>query len=137
MAFAAIILSLASGPVWAADFTFTVPVEVSNLPPDSRQGAVSCSLHTSPARLGAAGVGNGYVPFTISSGAYRGEVTVTANANPGIDPVTVTHYSCALSFYATLRGTDHQFSYWLTSRPSTLPVAPGAPFSPRVDGAIR
>lgn len=138
LAFTAIVLSFASGSAWAANFTFTVPVEVANLPPDSRQGIVDCSLHTSPIRLGTSpvGVGSGFGTFTISGGAYRGEVTVAANANPGVDPATVTHYSCGLAFNATLRGSDHQFAYWLGSH-STLPVAPGAPFNPRVEGAIR
>ncbi|TAN37903.1 MAG: hypothetical protein EPN25_14820 [Nitrospirae bacterium] len=84
------------------------------------------------------GVGNGNGFFTITNGAFRGEVTVTANANPGVDPATVTHYSCGLAFNATLRDRDYQFAYWLgAATTSTLPVAPGAPFSPRVDGAIR
>ena len=141
MAFAAIVLSFASGPAWAADFTFTVPVELANLPPDSRQGVVGCSLRTSPVgtpRSGTVGVGNGNGFFTISGGAYRGEVTVVANANPGVDPATVTHYTCGLSFTATLRGRDQSFAYWLTAAPGpALPLAPGTPFTPRVDGAIR
>jgi len=141
LAFAAIVLSFASGPTWAADFTFTVPVELSNLPPDSRRGVVSCALRTSAVgtpRSGTVGVGNGHGLFTISGGDYRGEVTVTANADPGVDPATVTHYTCGLAFYATLRGSDHQFAYWYTAAPGpALPLAPGAIFTPRVDGAIR
>jgi hypothetical protein len=136
-AFAIILLSVVCCSAWAADFTFTVPVALANLPPDSRMGSVSCSLHTSPARPGAVGVGNGSGSFIIAAGAYRGEVMVSADANSGVDPATVTHYSCGLAFNATLRGSDHQFSYWLTSPRSTLPVAPGAPFSPNVSGAIR
>lgn len=139
LAFAAIVLGFASGPAWAADFTFTVPVALSNLPPDSRSGSVTCQLRTSPVgapRSGTVGVGNGSGSFTISGGAYRGDVTVAVNANPGVDPATVTHYSCGVSFIATLRGRDQQFSYWLTAIPSTLPVALGAQ-NPRVDGAIR
>src|SRR3989344_4043384 len=134
LAFAAIVLSFASGPTWAADFTFTVPVELSNLPPDSRMGSVSCALRTSAVgtpRSGTVGVGNGRGTFTISGGAYRGEVTVTANANPGVDPATVTHYTCGLAFYATLRGSDHQFAYWLTAAPGPGPSPPpGGLFSP-------
>ncbi len=137
---AAILLGLSTGAAWAADFTFTVPVQLSNLPPDSRSGVVSCSLHTSAVgtpRAGTVGVGNGNGFFTPVGGAYRGEVTVTANANPGVDPATVTHYSCGLAFVATLRGRDQQFAYWLTAgRGPVLPLAPG-PQSPRVDGAIR
>src|SRR3990167_5723240 len=77
LAFAAIVLSFASGPAWAADFTFTVPVELSNLPPDSRMGSVNCSLRTSAVgtpRSGTVCVGRGHGTFTISGGAYRGEV---------------------------------------------------------------
>ena len=141
LAIAAIVLSFASGPAWAADFTFTVPVALSNLPPDSRTGGVSCSLHTSPVgtpRTSTVGVGNGYGSFTISGGAYGGDVTVAVNANPGVDPATVTHFSCGLAFVATLRGRDQQFAYWLTAARGgpTLPLAPVAQ-NPRVDGAIR
>jgi hypothetical protein len=137
LVFATFALSVACGAARATDFTFTVPVTLANLPPDSRMGSVSCSLHTSPARPGAVGVGSGFGMFNLLGGAYSGEVTVTANADSGVDPATVTHYSCGLAFNATLRGRDQQFSYWLTSPRSTLPVAPGAAFNPRVDGAIR
>ena len=99
---------------------------------------MSCQVRTSPVgapRSGTVGVGNGTGFFTISSGAYDGDVTVEVNANPGVDPATVTHYSCGLSFVATLRGRDQQFSYWLTAAPATLPLAPGTQ-NPRMDGAI-
>ncbi len=137
LAFAAIVLSFASGPAWTADFTFTVPVEVSNLPPDSRRGRVDCGLHIN-LRPGTrpAPVGGGQSMFAISAGAYRGEVTVAVNANSGIDPATVTHYTCGLAFIATVRGRDKSFSYNLNDTPPTLPVAPGAQ-NPRVDGTIR
>ena len=139
LAAAAVALCFAPVLARAVDFTFTVPVELVNLPPDSRSGIVCCSVHTTPIAPGTSpvGVGSGCGFFTIAGGAYRGEVTVAADANPGVDPATVTHYSCGVAFNATLRGSDHQFAYWSTAPRSTLPVAPGAPFNPRVDGPIR
>lgn len=140
LAIAAVVLSFASGPVWAADFTITVPVALANLPPDSRTGHMSCQVRTSPVgapRSGTVGSGRGFSNFTISGGAYNGDVTVAVNADPGVDPATVTHYSCGLSFVATLRGRDQQFAYYLSAAPGpTLPLAPVAQ-NPRVDGAIR
>ena len=138
---AALVLCAAPLRAQRAEFTFTVPVRVSNLPPDSRQGAVYCTLLTGAAGTrgsgGTAGVGGGSGSFTLTSGAFDGEVTVEANTNPGNDPATVTHYSCAIAFYATLRGRDQQFAYWMAAPPGpVLPVAPG-PQSPRIDGAIR
>lgn len=141
LAFAAIALVFASGPASAADFTFTVPVKLANLPPDSRQGMVQCLAYIGPIGPGLSTLhlaGNGFSMFPISGGAYEGEVTVTIDARPGVDPATATHYSCALQFNATLRGRDNQFGYSLGATPGpALPVAPGAPYSPRVDGAIR
>jgi hypothetical protein len=138
LVFAVVALSFASGPAWAADFTFTVPVELSNLPPDSRMGQVSCLLLTRPVRAGGLGTlaGTARGTFAISGGAFRGEVTATGDANPGVDPATITNYSCGFGFTATLRGRDQTFLYGMWAGTSTLPLAPGAPFIPRVDGTI-
>ncbi len=138
---AAMVLCAAPLRAQGAEFTFTVPVRVSNLPPDSKQGAVDCTLLTGAAGTrgsgGTAGIGGGSGRFTLTSGAFDGDVRVEANTRPGNDPATVTHYSCAIAFVATLRGRDHQFAYWMAApRGPVLPVAPG-PQSPRVDGAIR
>ncbi len=138
---AAMVLCAAPLRAQGAEFTFTVPVRVSNLPPDSRQGGVSCTLLTGPAGTrgsgGTVGIGGGTGRFTLTSGAFDGEVTVEANTRPGNDPATVTHYSCAIAFYATLRGRDQQFAYWMSAaRGPVLPLAPG-PQAPRVEGAIR
>ena len=125
---------------WGADFTFTVPVALSNLPPDSRGGFVNCILFAPirPGRpTGPLDGGGGSTHFTISSGAYRGEVVVPVDAPAGIDPATVTEYSCAISFNATLRGSDHQFSFFNLGAPTTFPLAPGAPYNPNFRGPIR
>jgi len=139
LALIAVAVGVASGPALAADFTFTVPVQVTNLPPDSRQGGVSCALYTSPTISAGRDVGRSTANLPISGGAYRGEVTVAIDVRPGVDPATVTHYSCALSFYATLRDRNQQFAYWagLDTAAPRLPVTPSAPFTPRVDGPIR
>ncbi len=133
------VLSLASGATSAADFTFTVPVKLSKLPPDSGTVGVSCHLYTSAAaRPGDRGhVGTAYGSAVISGGAFEGEVTAASNVNSGVDPATVTHYSCSLSITAQLRGRLHTFSYGYAALPSTLPLAPGAPFNPQVVGTIR
>ena len=136
----AILFASSSGCVWAADFTFTVPVALSNLPPDSRGGFVNCTLLKAIRPGGPAaplGGGGGSTNFTISGGAFRGNVTVPVNSPAGVDPATVTDYFCAISFNATLRGADHQFSFFNLGAPTTFPVAPGAPYNPNVRGPIR
>lgn len=136
---AAAIFSIGSSAPAAADFTFTVPVKLSNLPPDSRTVGVSCLVYTSAtARPGGSGhVGTGFTSSPVSGGAFDGEVTVAVTTNTGVDPATVTHYSCALSITAPLRGRLQTFSYGYAAVPSTLPLAPGAPFTPQVVGTIR
>lgn len=136
---AATLLCLASRAGSAADFTFTVPVKLSNLPVDSRTAGVSCHLYTNAtARPGGRGhVGTAHGSAVISGGAFEGEITAAVDANSGVDPATVTHYSCSLSITAPLRGRLQTFSYGYAALPSTLPLKPGAPFNPQVTGTIR
>jgi len=139
----AVMLSLIAAPAIAsaANFTFTVPVEVSHLPTTYHPGwserdynrAVSCNVFSDLRPTVARGGGSSR--FNTIDGAFRGTVTVSVDTYPGIDPASITHYKCWLSFYVDLRGEMHEVVY--SSGSATFPVAPGAPFTPMVAAPIR
>jgi len=121
----------------AEDFTFTVPVELASLPAEINYGWAFCDLVIREPGRSALSAGNAGRGFTISGGAYRGEVTVAVNASPGIEPARVTHYKCYLSLAGTLRGERVTYSFRDEGFTLPLPVAPGAPFTPRIEGSVR
>ena len=132
-----LMLFAAAGPAWAEDFTFTVPVELSNLPPEINAGTAFCELiikETGRATMTAGNRGRG---FAIAGGAYRGELTIAFNANPGIEPARVTHYKCYLVLRGTLRGAPIEYNFRDEGYTLPLPLAPGATFTPRVTAPVR
>lgn len=134
---ATFLLCCASDAAWAEDFTFTVPVDVSRLPPEINSGHASCDLMIRERGRADRTAGNRGRGFAIAGGAYRGEVTVPVNANPGIEPAQVTHYKCWITLRGTLRGAPVEYNFRDEGFTLPLPVAPGAPFTPRTEGAIR
>lgn len=134
---AALALGVVTGAARAEDFTFTVPVELAALPTEINYAYVSCDLIIrEPGRSDRSG-GNAGRGFSVSGGAYRGEVLVPVNAAPGIEPARVTHYKCWLSLQGTLRGASVTYNYRDEGHTLPLPVAAGAPFTPRVVGTVR
>ncbi len=126
-----------SGIATAEDFTFTVPVEITNLPPEINYGTAYCELIIREPGRGTRTAGNVGRGFRISGGAYRGDVTVAVNAAPGVEPGSVTHYKCFLELTGTLRGTPVSYNFRDEGFTLPLPLAAGAPFTPRVEGTIR
>ena len=132
---AILVLGFTAGAARAEDFTFTVPVELASLPPDMDYGWVYCDLEIREPGSVARRVGNRGRGFSISGGAYRGELTVAVNSAPHISPSSVTHYFCWLTLRGTLRGTA--FTYDFRDGDPPLPGAPGAPVMTRVRGTVR
>jgi hypothetical protein len=87
-----VVLSAKTG--YSADFTFRVPVQMSNIPPAYPTGSVLCLLRD------AAGVQvpntYGSVPFNIVSGAFNGTIVVAFNLAPGIALNSVKNWQCEL-----------------------------------------
>lgn len=130
----------------AADFTFTVPVDIRSLPPEVTQVGVTCVAARWPAgsTTGAGSRNIATFPYEmrrVSGGAYRGEFTVSGNAGPGVDPTQATHFDCELQLQSTLRGVPTIMSGYTpmaggVTISGNLPVAEGAPFVARVTGPL-
>ncbi len=91
-ALASAIVAFATLPALAADFTFVVPVDVSNLPPEIGSFHVSCAVGTS-----AAGgiLQSAFTNVTVRDRGYRGDVTVDVNVAPA-RRAEATHYQCEI-----------------------------------------
>jgi hypothetical protein len=133
-----------SVPGLAQQFTFTVPVQVSNLPPTVELMRVTCGLYYgTPLRT----IGDPATRETIVTipqvpsaaggtvGEFSGDVVVVQNVRPGLDPALVTHYSCRGLFQGTEGGAV--VGYFDTTNPDSprFPLADGAPF--RLDTGIQ
>ena len=91
-------LVLVASPSRAADFEFSVPVELSKLDTAFTQGKVLCDVR---GRTGEAGgravIGAGEAAFAISQGAYKGTVVVKFDAKrPEFQPSQADQYRCIL-----------------------------------------
>ncbi|MBM3396395.1 MAG: hypothetical protein FJY37_17570 [Betaproteobacteria bacterium] len=77
----------------AEDFSFSVPFDVMNLPPEIRFLRVTCTVweHGSP-------IGSGQYRVGVSGGTARGEAVVAFNAHRGQDAQRATRWTCGLSF---------------------------------------
>ena len=98
----AIVVTLGSGAIAiAADFTFNVPVTLTNVP-----AAVALHVWCGVYVKGAPGqqpalVGQAEAPVVlVTGGNYSGTVTVAVNANATTPPATVNYYNCNLSLDA-------------------------------------
>ena len=89
----------AATPALAADFSFTVPVDVSSLPPSIERGSVRC-LVQQWVPGSAVNIGEGSsAEFAITGGAYRGSVTVEVTHGSSADPAQANKYDCLLWFF--------------------------------------
>lgn len=114
----------------AADFTFTVPVDVSNLPSEITYIKVCCYAAANTALVGSGHSCAGR--RSVSGGAYRGTFTVEYNARPGVDPATADRYTCYVAFEAMVSGRSVEVAgYTMGSLP--LPLSSG---SLKVQGTI-
>ena len=93
-------VALAPWPVTAAEYIFSIPVDVRSLHPTVTRGLVQCSVSDATRIIGEAG----RQPFTLSGGNYRGEVEVRVTT-PATSPAAV-RWSCSLRFYLPMSGID-------------------------------
>lgn len=110
------------------DFTITVPVDVSGLPPTVTEMMVSC--YVAPEDYGDA---RNYIAYAgrrfAVSGTYRANLTLTANAQPGKDAALARWYSCNAQFVGTERGAPATFFSGGGTTPPVFPLVTGAPFN--------
>jgi hypothetical protein len=110
-------------------FTFTVPVRLSNMHPDARQGMVNCFV--TRGTIGATiypmvspqYLGGGATTFVIPpAGNFSGNVVVPVDVRSPKDPAFATHYGCYLTI-ANARGEQAHPG----DVPSTPPEATARP----------
>ena len=81
------------GAVCADDFSFTIPFDATNLPPEIRFVRVTCSVWQ-----GGTPIGSGQYRIGVNGGTVRGEALVSFNASRGQDPLRATRWTCGLIF---------------------------------------
>lgn len=124
---------LAGGAAAAADFTFTVPVTVSHLPPSIAWVVLSCTVVTDSAH-GNRQVGGGRASVAISGGGYSGDVVIAFNATLPEERHLGAFYTCNISNFtsaATSAGGASRVYYPgdAAAHPERFfPLNPGAPF---------
>lgn len=84
---------LSCANVQAEDFLFTVPFDVTQLPPEIRFMRVTCSVWQ-----GGIPIGSGQYRVAVTGGTVRGEAVVAFNASKGQDPRSATRWTCGLIF---------------------------------------
>lgn len=83
----------------AADFTFNVPVKISNLHPNADEVRIQCTVSKSTDFSGSPGTDQiawGQKSLGKPIGGYSGTVVVSINALPGRDPAEGNHYKCRI-----------------------------------------
>jgi hypothetical protein len=90
-----VLFNLSAITARAEDFTFNVPVKVSNLHPDLKRGAVNCTVGGKEnQKVGT----SGYVYFPITNGGFDGIVPVKFNASPPSNNIYASSWVCSLNF---------------------------------------
>lgn len=131
--------ALLSSPA-QAQFTFTVPVNLRNLPASIERMYINCDIFTGtplrpvtdntttvqaiihipqvPNPTGAAG----------TVGEFIGDATIIVNVRPGWDPAIITHYECYAGFVGNVDGAT--VNYFDRSNPEgpRFPIVEGQPF---------
>ena len=128
---AASLLACPSGALaQTPQFTFTVPVDLKNLPPEIDSYSVSCEIEDGSARILGGGSKNG----TIAGGSFRGDVVVTINVAAPKDPSTAQAYGCVLRLWGKVGGTITQFID--NSNRASFPLAAGATYKAAATGTF-
>jgi len=114
-------------------FTFTVPLQLANLPPEISRYAISCSVGAGSDLTMATGT----TIAAISRGAVHADVavnvTVTTARNPFAHPANATNYACELLLD---NGNDVTNLRYLLLGTANFPLAPGAPYRSLLRGTI-
>ena len=138
----AIGLALAQA-AFAAELTFRVPVNLSNLHPDVKRVRVVCGIGASESAPVNILTGFMSAPINIGAdGAYRGTITVEINELGGLTPerrAAVRAWGCFLVLTNTVSGSA--LGRWVPPGLSGGPVwampKSGTPFSSQVHGPLR
>jgi hypothetical protein len=77
---------------YSEDFTFNVPVDIKNLHPDLKKGAINCTIHNKSKQW----IGQSEKYFDIINGSYSGTVVVKFNTTPPSNNVNAYYWACAL-----------------------------------------
>jgi hypothetical protein len=117
-------LAFATMPTMAADFTFIVPVDVSNLPTEIVSFNAQCAVSTAAT--------SGILQTAIANVAvrdrgYRGDVTIEVNVVPA-RRAEAAYYRCEIRDFATAAGIVYALD---GARP--LPRASGGAFRNATD----
>ncbi len=109
----------------ATDFTITVPVNVSGVPPSVISMGIGCVIK--PTQFGDAStyIARGNQLLHLTGGAYHGNVTIAVNALPGKDPAQAHWYFCIADFEGA--GSTIYFQGG-NMTPPVFPLVTGAPF---------
>lgn len=121
-------------PARAQDFRFTVPVQVSKVPPNVKSLTVTCESGTRDRthRFFVTGKGISTPQLIDATGAFSGDVAVAFNT-PGWDLKAAVNpeYVCRIYFTAVDPITRATFDYWrwddvtAVAGPRTFPTAAG------------
>ena len=114
-------------PAYAADFTITVPVSISSLPPNIDSLWVTCQVfETSHLRV----IGAASRRLPIVGGAFRGDVALEIDSSPDRDPALARDYRCVAWLIGRSATNPNQNYFEDGSRTATetFPLSPDAPF---------
>ncbi|HXI87519.1 MAG TPA: hypothetical protein VNH64_08670 [Parvularculaceae bacterium] len=129
----ALIGAASAGAASAEDFTFTVPVAVSLLPPSITSMDIACGVITDAAHGGRL-IGHATVTEPITGGGFSGDVVVAFNATLPEERALAASYNCEINRFVAPYGTAGGGArvYYpgnATTRPELFfPLATGAAF---------
>jgi len=122
-----------AGPAAAAQFTFTVPVEIRDIDPRYPYAEVGCVVKGADNAM--LGFKNVMLDIRPNSRPYAANVTVAVDPLAGKSASDVTRYECILMFCTSTVDTSCvRPDATIPSRPKP---EPGTPFTPAVSGPIR
>jgi len=129
---ALVLFGLSAGTALAADFVFTIPVELEQIP--ERAGVlVFCNVYNANAQ--GIGGGNQGVPVNRNTGQFKGNVSVSVDVHANQNPYTAKTYRCHLRM--TIPGST---PLWGDASPSSeveeFRPKPGTDFVGEVQGEL-
>ena len=132
-----LVTGLSSAVAQATDFTFRVPLRLTNIDPRMSTIVVDCYVSKDGYASAASLIGRNRVTVRIpSTGDLSTTVTVPVSADSGKDPRQAAYYGCYLKHAATgfdMNACSREGGSYFREE---CRLAPGAPFVPSVSGRI-
>ena len=131
----------ASSAASAADFVFTVPVELRNIPPGIYIWSVLVQVYDRvwpPPPAYSENIGYGRYEFYFDkqrTGEFVGNVTVNVTLNPGKQVKDVVYYRAALVCNEP-NGDPRSRPYYVMRQGGPYPYDPTKPFADTIDGNL-